>query len=123
MSPSSNVHLMTPGEMNQAVHQAIPQLAPHLDPALLLDWLRVVLSLNPTYRVYVTEGCTAGCGVQVYTNSNPPWDRLAYEWAWWGHGKHAVACLHAAMNWARTEGATHFGYSCQDRSVMRWRAL
>ena len=103
------------------VPKIVAQLYPSLSAEQCEAWV-MAISTRPDY--YIVDMPDAGCIVKVYNQSDPPWLRVAHETAWWGHGRHAVRALHRGMDWARLQGATHFGYSLVPHlDVVKWRRL
>ena len=100
---------------------AIQQLYPSLNLQECNAWLEW-LSTQPDY--YIATVGQATCISKVYNQIDPPWLRVAQEVAWWGHGREAVRALQRGMDWARLQGASHYGYSLAPRlDIMRWRPL
>ena len=112
-----DTELFTLAEAQTALAQLYPTLSPHECQA----WANWTLTQDNYYWVRVGE---AVCGVKVYTQIDPPWLTVAQEVAWWGTGRDAVRALHRAMDWARLQGATMFGYSlAPNLGTITWRKL
>jgi len=107
--------------VEQIVEGAIAQIWPGLSVSECTQWLGWVVT-QPNY--YMTTLRQATCVSKVYTQSDPPWLRVAYEVAWWGRGRDAVSVLHRSMDWARLQGAVMYGYSLAPKvDTVKWRAL
>ena len=103
------------------VQAAIDQLYPRLSAEECSLWLAWA-STQPDYYIAIVG--QAVCISKVYNQVDPPWQRVAQEVAWWGHGRDAVRALHRGMDWARLQGASLYGYSLAPRfDTMKWRKL
>ncbi len=106
-----------PLDIAQGIQQLYPGL-PLNDCIAWVEWTRT----QPDYYVVTIGNST--CISKVYNQSDPPWLRVAHEVAWWGIGRDAVRTLHRGMDWARLQGATHYGYSIAPRlDTVKWRVL
>ena len=100
---------------------AVQQLWPGLSVAECTAWVEWVHT-QPDYYVVTIGNST--CITKVYNQFDPPWLRVAHEVAWWGTGRDAVRTLHRGMDWARLQGATHYGYSLMGQlDRVTWRIL
>lgn len=103
------------------VQQAIDQLAPGLpldEISCWFDWVEQ----QPDY--YISTVGQAHCVTRVVDTIDPPWQRVAIEVAWWGHGRDAVRALHRGMEWAKLQRAVKYAYSLIPRlDILYWRVL
>lgn len=107
--------------MSNDVQRAIDQLYPGLPLNECIAWLDWVKTQRDYYVVTIGQ---ATCVTKVYDQLDPPWLRVAQEVAWWGHGRDAVRVLQRGMDWARLQGASHYGYAlAPDVKSVHWREL
>lgn len=103
------------------MHAAVQQLYPSLNVDecnAWLDWL----ATQPDYHIDTVGHAT--CITKVFNQVDPPWLRVAQEVCWWGHGRDAVRAIQRGMDWARLQGASHYGYSLAPRlDLVRWKTL
>lgn len=108
-------------DVPEAMQAAIQQSGLTLSHPEVCNWAYWTLTQPDYYWAVVGK---AGCIVKVTDQIDPPWQRVAHEAAWWGHGKDAVRALHRGMDWARLQGAIRFGYSVAPRlDLIKWRKL
>ena len=100
---------------------AIQQLYPSLNLRECTQWLEW-LSTQPDY--YIATVGEATCISKVFDQVDPPWQRVAQEVCWWGHGRDAVRALQRGRDWARLQGAILYGYSIAPHyHTLRWKTL
>lgn len=103
------------------IADGIRQLYPTLSVDDCTAWLAWV-SQQPNY--YICRIGQSICIGKVFTQVDPPWLKLAQEVVWTGHGREAVRTLNRTKEWARLQGATHFGYALAPRlDIVKWRKL